>query len=111
MLPALCFITINIGQHLNWHAVRANIYYIDKQNEQNELERIKEESGLSWRKFAESFGIPYRTVQDWHLGNRPMPEYILRLMVYKVETERLLKEYRMDKGSDSHEDKAELLPQ
>ena len=84
---------------------------MDKQNEQNELERIKEESGLSWRKFAESFGIPYRTVQDWHLGNRPMPEYILRLMVYKVETERLLKEYRMDKSSDSHEDKAELLPQ
>ena len=111
MLPALCFITINIGQHLDWHAVRANIYYMDKQNEQNELERIKEESGLSWRKFAESFRIPYRTVQDWHLGNRPMPEYILRLMVYKVETERLLKEYRMDKGSDSHEDKAELLPQ
>ena len=91
--------------------MRANIYYMDKQNEENELERIKEESGLSWRKFAESFGIPYRTVQDWHLGNRPMPEYILRLMVYKVETERLLKEYRMDKGSDSHEDKAELLPQ
>ena len=108
MLPALCFITINIGQHLNWHAVRANVYYMDKKKE---LERIKEESGLSWRKFAESFGIPYRTVQDWHLGNRPMPEYILRLMVYKVETERLLKEYRMDKGSDSHEDKAELLPQ
>ena len=80
-------------------------------NKQKELERIKEESGLNWRKFAESFGIPYRTLQDWHLGNRPMPEYILRLMVYKVETERLLKEYRMDKGSDSHEDKAELLPQ
>ena len=71
MLPARCFITINIGQHLNWHAVRTNIYYMDKQNEQND------------------FGIPYRTVQDWHLGNRPMPEYILRLMVYKVETERL----------------------
>lgn len=62
-----------------------------------ELERIKEESGLSWRKFAESFGIPYRTVQDWHLGNRPMPEYILRLMVYKVETEKLLREYKIEK--------------
>ena len=78
--------------------MRANIYSMDKQKE---LERIKEESGLSWRKFAESFGIPYRTVQDWHLGNRPMPEYILRLMVYKVETEKILKEYRMNKGSDS----------
>ena len=80
---------------MNRYAVRANLYNMNKQKE---LERIKEESGLNWRKFAESFGIPYRTLQDWHLGNRPMPEYILRLMVYRVETERLLKEYRMDKG-------------
>ena len=68
-----------------------------KMHKKKELERIKEESGLSWRKFAESFGIPYRTVQDWHLGNRPMPEYILRLMVYKVETEKLLREYKIEK--------------
>ena len=57
-----------------------------------ELIRLKEESGLSWRKFADSFGIPYRTVQDWQRGERQMPEYLLRLMVYRVETEKLLKE-------------------
>ena len=79
---------------MNWYAVRAKMHNMDKKKE---LERIKEESGLSWRKFAESFGIPYRTVQDWHLGNRPMPEYILRLMVYKVETEKLLREYKIEK--------------
>ena len=70
-------------------------------DKQKELERIKEESGLSWLKFAESFGIPYRTVQDWHLGNRPMPEYILRLMVYKVETEKLLRELKGQKSADA----------
>ena len=62
---------------------------------------MKDESGLSWRKFAESFGIPYRTMQDWHLGNRPMPEYILRLMLYKEEAEKLLKANKKDKGGDS----------
>ena len=93
--PAFCLFWTFASKILKLYAVRANLYNMNKQKE---LERIKEESGLNWRKFAESFGIPYRTLQDWHLGNRPMPEYILRLMVYKVETERLLKEYRMDKG-------------
>ena len=74
---------------------------IDNMDKQKELERMKDESGLSWRKFAESFGIPYRTMQDWHLGNRPMPEYILRLMLYKEEAEKLLKANKKDKGGDS----------
>ena len=74
---------------------------IDNMDKQKELERMKDESGLSWRKFAESFGIPYRTMQDWHLGNRPMPEYILRLMLYKEEAEKLIKANKKDKGGDS----------
>ena len=32
-------------------------------------------------------GIPYRTVQDWELGNRQMPEYLFRLMEYKIQIE------------------------
>ena len=42
---------------------------------------------MNRREFAEYFGIPYRTMQDWELGNRQMPEYLLRLMMYKVKTE------------------------
>lgn len=95
---AFCLFWTFASKILKLYAVRANIYNMGKLKE---LEQLKEESGLSWRKFAESFGIPYRTLQDWHLGNRPMPEYILRLMVYKVETERLLKEHKIDKGGDS----------
>ena len=44
---------------------------------------------MNKRKFSEYFGIPYRTFQDWELGNRKMPEYLLRLMAYKVEIEKL----------------------
>lgn len=35
---------------------------------------------------------PYRTLQDWELGKRTMPEYLLRLMFYKVKMEKLMKE-------------------
>ena len=42
------------------------------------------------REFAEYFDIPYRTLQDWELGNRRMPEYLFRLMEYKVEAEGLI---------------------
>ncbi|MBQ7926124.1 MAG: transcriptional regulator [Lachnospiraceae bacterium] len=48
---------------------------------------LREMTGMNRREFAEYFGIPYRTMQDWELGNRQMPEYLLRLMMYKVKTE------------------------
>ncbi len=32
-------------------------------------------------------GVPYRTMQEWELGRRAMPEYVLRLIAYKVMNE------------------------
>ena len=52
------------------------------------LIELKERTGYNWREFAAYFGIPYRTMQDWYLGNRKMPDYLLRLMFYKLETEK-----------------------
>lgn len=53
----------------------------------DKLISLREETGMNRREFAEYFGIPYRTMQDWELGNRKMPEYLLRLMMYKVKME------------------------
>lgn len=53
---------------------------------------LREETGMNRKKFAEYFGIPYRTMQDWELGKRRTPEYLLRLMEYKIHTEKLLEE-------------------
>ena len=36
--------------------------------------------------------ISYRTVQDWELGNRKMPDYLLRLMEYKIRMEQGIKD-------------------
>lgn len=56
-----------------------------------ELIELRKGTGMNRKEFAEYFEIPYRTVQDWELGNRKMPEYLFRLMAYKVRMENLEK--------------------
>lgn len=57
----------------------------------DELRKIRKEVGMNRKEFAEYFGIPYRTMQDWELGNRRVPEYLFRLMEYKIQVEQLRK--------------------
>ena len=63
---------------------------INDMNTQEELIQLKENIGLSWKKLSDYYGIPYRTMQDWYMGKRRMPEYLLRLMVYKYEMEKMV---------------------
>jgi len=56
-----------------------------------QLIEIRKKTGMNRREFAEYFNIPYRTVQDWELGNRQMPDYLFRLMEYKIRMEKLVK--------------------
>ncbi len=53
------------------------------------LIELRDSTGMTRREFCEYFEIPYRTLQDWELGNRKMPEYLLRLMEYKIKIENL----------------------
>ena len=55
---------------------------------------IREKSGMNRMDFSTWLGVPYRTMQEWELGRRAMPEYVLRLIAYKVINE--LKEGRID---------------
>ncbi len=52
---------------------------------------IRKMSGMNRKEFSEWLGIPYRTMTDWELGNRKMPDYLLRLVAYKVKMELLNK--------------------
>ena len=54
-----------------------------------ELIALRKWTGMNRKQFCEYFQIPYRTMTDWELGNRTMPDYLLRLMEYKVRTEKL----------------------
>lgn len=48
-------------------------------------------SGMNQREFGEYFGIPLRTIQNWHGEQRKCPEYLLDLMRYKLEKEGIIK--------------------
>ena len=58
------------------------------------LIELRNSSGMSRKEFCEYFQIPYRTVQDWELGQRKMPDYLLHLIAYKLKINRLVEKYR-----------------
>ena len=57
---------------------------------------IREKSGMTRTDFCVWLGVPYRTMQEWELGRRAMPEYVLCLIAYKVMNE--LREDRIGKN-------------
>ena len=59
--------------------------------QQTELYALRAEVGLNRKEFALEYGIPLRTIEDWEHGKRKMPEYLLRLLEYKVKIDALSK--------------------
>jgi transcriptional regulator with XRE-family HTH domain len=66
----------------------------------DEIRSLRESTGMSRQEFARYFEIPYRTLQDWELGNRSMPEYLFRLMEYKTRLEGLCRQNDTLSGKD-----------
>ena len=64
--------------------------------QKKELKNIRENMGLNRKQFAEQFEIPLRTVEDWEAGKRKMPQYLLRLIMYKVKIETMAKNVKKD---------------
>lgn len=65
---------------------------IKKENQEKilqayQLKAVRELSGMNRKDFAEWLGIPYRTISDWEHSERKMPDYVLRLIAYKVRME------------------------
>ena len=69
---------------------KRNAYQEGNMDSKERLIQIKEASGMNWKEFSAYIQIPYRTVQDWERGNRKMPEYLLRLMEYKLRIEKII---------------------
>ena len=55
---------------------------------QKEIRELRESTGMNRKEFCEYLDIPYRTVTEWERGNRQMPEYVLRLIAYKIQMEK-----------------------
>ena len=70
-----------------------------------ELRKLRESTGMNRKEFCEYFEIPYMTETDWELGNRRVPQYLLRLMEYKVQMEKLVVNKRENVRKDNVADK------
>lgn len=66
------------------HQMNEGVLYMESREL---LMNLRQSTGMNRREFAEYFEIPYRTIQEWELGNRRIPEYLLRLMTYKIGIE------------------------
>ena len=65
-----------------------------------ELRKLRESTGMNRKEFCEYFEIPYMTETDWELGNRRVPLYLLRLMEYKIQMEKLFDNKRENEKED-----------
>lgn len=59
-------------------------------NRGNQIKELREKMGMNRREFCDYYGIPYRTVQDWEAGKRELPDYLLRLIIYRAEIEHAI---------------------
>ena len=55
------------------------------------VKELREQMGMNRREFCDYYGIPYRTVQDWESEKRELPDYLLRLLKYRAESGRMMK--------------------
>lgn len=55
-----------------------------------EVKELREQMGMNRREFCDYFAIPYRTVQDWEAEKRELPDYVLRLLKYRAESEKII---------------------
>ena len=52
----------------------------------NPIRKAREQAGMTVKELSNLLGAPYRTVQDWNAGVRKPPEWLIKLIVEKIET-------------------------
>lgn len=64
------------------------------------VKELRTATGMTQAAFAEYFGIPKRTIENWEAAStsakRPCPPYLLELMLYKLQKENRIIESRQD---------------
>ena len=55
------------------------------------IRELRNSTGMSRKEFCSYFSIPYRTMTDWERDQRHAPDYVVRLLEYKIRNEGLRK--------------------
>lgn len=51
----------------------------------DKVKELRESTGMNRKEFCDYFGIPYRTVTEWERRTRKMPDYVFRLLAYRIK--------------------------
>ena len=51
------------------------------------FKELRQASGMTQKEIAEYFEIPKRSIENWDEGKSKCPEYLLKLMEYKLTNE------------------------
>lgn len=54
------------------------------------IRELRIESGMTQQAFADFFDIPKRTIENWEGSKSNAPEYLIKLIEYKLKNERLI---------------------
>lgn len=58
------------------------------------VSELLQQQGMTRKELSDKFDIPYRTVQNWCMdgsNGRKCPEYVVRMMAYIFELEKISK--------------------
>ncbi len=50
-----------------------------------DIYEMRKKLGYTQKEFANRYDIPFRTIQNWENGIRKPPEYVLKLLEYKIQ--------------------------
>lgn len=70
----------------------------------DQIREIRKRAGLTQQAFAETFGIPMRTLQGWELGERTPADYIVDMLEKTARYRALEEEEKMTSWSRAHAD-------
>lgn len=54
------------------------------------IKELRTACGMTQQAFSDYFGIPKRTIEDWENNRRTPPEYVVKLIEYKLNKEGLI---------------------
>lgn len=82
--------------YMNIEGLKIEVAKIESRDQESEkkhlmayaFKAVREQAKMNRKEFAEWLGIPYRTMQDWELAKSQVPDYVLRLVAYKVQAEK-----------------------
>lgn len=64
------------------------VYTEDYTGSADRITQLRKDTGMSQRAFAERFGIPLRTLQNWEYGVNEAPEYLINLIEDALKLDR-----------------------